>query len=180
VTVYTIGHSTHPLSRLLELLRGARIRCLADVRSVPRSRRVPQFNRESLAQDLPAAGIDYLCIPELGGWRSPEPGSHANAGWRNRSFRGYADHMRSDEFADGLARLTEAAASAPTAVMCAEAAWWRCHRRLVADALVARGWEVCHIGPEGRLSRHELTEFAVVGEGGALSYPARDGDQLRL
>jgi uncharacterized protein (DUF488 family) len=180
MTAYTIGHSTHPLSRLVELLWGAGVTCLADVRTVPRSRRVPQFNREALVAELPGAGLDYLHVPELGGWRSPRTELDDNAGWRNRSFRGYADHMRSPEFAAGLGRLTEVAAERPTAILCAEAAWWRCHRRLVADALLVRGWEVCHIAPDGRLARHELTEFAAVGEGGALSYPAPEGAQLGL
>jgi uncharacterized protein (DUF488 family) len=180
MTAYTIGHSTHSLARLLELLNGAEVACLADVRTVPRSRRVPQFNREALAADLPAAGLEYLHVPELGGWRSPQAGRDDNAGWRNRSFRGYADHMRSEEFAAGLARLSEVAAERPTAVMCAEAAWWRCHRRLIADALLVRAWEVRHIAPDGRLAPHELTEFAVVAEDGALSYPARGPEQLGL
>ena len=180
MTAYTIGHSTHALSRLVELLHGAGIRRLADVRTVPRSRRVPQFNRDTLGLELPAAGVDYLHVPELGGWRSPQAGLEDNAGWRNRSFRGYADHMRSQEFADGVDRLLALVAERPTAVMCAEGAWWRCHRRLIADALVVRGLEVCHVGPDGRLARHELTEFAAVGEGGELSYPAQGTEQLGL
>ena len=180
MTAYTIGHSTHPFSRLVDLLEGVGVGRLADVRTVPRSRRVPHFDRESLEAEVPAAGVDYLHIPELGGWRSPRRELEDNAGWRNRSFRGYADHMRSEEFADGLARLVELAPERPTAIMCAEAAWWRCHRRLIADALVVRAWEVRHIGPDGRLAPHELTEFAVVGEGGALSYPPGESAQLGL
>jgi uncharacterized protein (DUF488 family) len=180
MTIYTIGHSTHPLSRLVELLRVHGIDCLVDVRTVPRSRRVPQFNSEALAEALPGAGIDYLQQKELGGWRSPQRDLDDNAGWGNRSFRGYADHMRSDEFAAGLERLEEVAAARATAIMCAEAAWWRCHRRLIADALVVRGWEVCHVGSDGRLARHELTEFAVRGEDAALSYPAPESPQLEL
>jgi uncharacterized protein (DUF488 family) len=176
VTVYTIGHSTHALTGLLELLGEHGVTRLADVRRAPRSRRTPQFNTDTLALELPAAGIDYVHLPELGGWRSPRTGSAENAGWRNRSFRAYADHMGSDEFAAGLERLSELAAERPTAAMCAEAPWWRCHRRLIADALCARGSEVCHIGADGRLARHELTDFAVVGEEGRVRYPAGGGE----
>ncbi len=154
--------------------------CLVDVRTAPRSRRTPQFNAEALAESLPPAGIGYLHLPELGGWRSPDAGREENAGWRNRSFRGYADHMSSAEFAAGLDRLSAVARERPTAIMCAEAAWWRCHRRLVSDALVARGWRVCHVGADGRLAEHELTEFAVVGEDGGLRYPPEGGEQLGL
>jgi uncharacterized protein (DUF488 family) len=180
MTVYTIGHSTHELPRLIELLGAHGVACLADVRAAPRSRRTPQFNTEALAEQLPRAGIAYLHVPELGGWRSPARDSTANAAWRNRSFRGYADHMSSAEFATGLDRLVDAARERPTAMMCAEAAWWRCHRRLVSDALVALGWVVCHIGSDGRLARHELTEFAVVGEGERVRYPRPGGEQLGL
>ncbi len=178
--VYTIGHSTHSLDRLVELLAEHGVSRLVDIRTAPRSRRTPQFNQERLRRELPPAGIDYLHLPELGGWRSPRPDSEVNAGWRNRSFRGYADHMGSEEFAAGLARLSEAATERPTAAMCAEGPWWRCHRRLVADALVAQGRAVCHIGPDGRLAPHELTEFAVVAEGGRLTYPTSGGEQLGL
>ena len=172
MTVYTIAHPTHSLEPLPKPMSAHAVSRLADTRTAPRSRRTPQFNREALLGELPAAGIDYMHVPDLGGWRSPRRGSEANAGWRNRSFRGYADHMASEEFAAGLARLGEAAAARPTAVMCAEAPWWRCHRRLVADAPVVRGWEVSHIGSAGRATRHELTEFALVGEGGRGTYPA--------
>lgn len=180
MTTYTIGHSTHSLERLVELLSEHGVTCLVDIRTAPRSRRTPQFNREGLRRELPDGGIDYVHVPELGGWRPPRPDSEENAGWRNRSFRGYADHMGSQEFAAGLARLSEAAAERPTAAMCAEAPWWRCHRRLVADALVAQDWAVCHIGPDGRVARHELTEFALVGEDGRVTYPRPGGEQLGL
>jgi len=180
MTIYTIGHSTHELSRLIELLGAHRVACLADVRTAPRSRRTPQFNTKVLGEELPRAGIAYLHVPELGGWRSPARDATENAAWRNRSFRGYADHMSSSEFAVGLDRLAEAAGERPTAMMCAEAAWWRCHRRLISDALVARGWVVCHIGSDGQLARHALTEFAVVGEDGRVRYPPPGGEQLGL
>jgi uncharacterized protein (DUF488 family) len=180
LTAYTIGHSTHPLERLIELLSEHGVRCLADVRTVPRSRRVPHFDRAMLSVELPAAGLEYAHLPELGGWRSPRTGEERNAAWRHRSFRGYADHMGSEEFAAGLARLVEFASARSTAFMCAEAPWWRCHRRLVADALTARGWEINHIGPDGRVARHELSEFAVVDEDGRLSYPRGGAAQLDM
>ena len=167
---FTIGHSTHDIQVLLALLRRHGVSGVADVRRFPGSRRHPQFAREALAQALPARGLRYAHLPELGGRRRARPRS-ANDGWRQEGFRGYADHMTSEEFAAGLARLEALAAVAPTAVMCAEAAWRRCHRRLVADALVARGWVVDHIAVEGRLSRHALTPFAHVA-GGRVSYPS--------
>lgn len=146
------------------------VAALVDVRQYPRSRRLPQFNIESLERALPAAGVRYTHMRELGGRRRPEPGS-PNDGWENEQFRGYADHMASPEFADALSRLEQLARSTATTVMCAEALWFRCHRRLIADALVVRGWRVLHIGSDGRLAEHELTPFAVVSSG-RLSYPA--------
>jgi uncharacterized protein (DUF488 family) len=147
------------------------VRAVADVRRFPRSRRHPHFNAEVLASEVPG----YAQFPELGGRRRPVADS-VNDGWEVEAFRAYADHMASGEFLSGLARLEELAASTPTAVMCAEAPWWRCHRRLVADALLVRGWEVCHIAPDGRLVAHELPDFAVV-DGAEIRYPA---PQLRL
>jgi uncharacterized protein (DUF488 family) len=172
---FTIGHSTHTLDAFGVLLEGHGVRHVADVRRFPGSRRNPQFAREALADGLAARGIGYTHLEALGGRRSVVPGSH-NGGWENAAFRGYADHMATPAFADGLARLEALAEAAPTAVMCAEALWWHCHRRLVSDALVARGWAVDHIGPDGRLAAHELTSFAVV-EAGRATYPAA---QLRL
>ncbi|HKO27906.1 MAG TPA: DUF488 domain-containing protein [Solirubrobacteraceae bacterium] len=173
-TIYTVGHSTRSTEALLTLLREVGVERLADVRAFPSSRRHPQFNRDALAGWLGDAGIDYRHMPGLGGRRSPAPGS-PNGGWREVAFQGYADHMRSAEFQDALAALEAAAREAPTTVMCAEAVWWRCHRRLIADALVARGWRVEHLGiGEGR-ALHELTDFAVVGPDGALTYPPAQG-----
>ena len=173
-TVYTVGHSTRSSEELLALLRDAGVELLADVRAFPSSRRHPQFNRDALAAWLGAAGIAYRHMPSLGGRRSPVPGSE-NGGWREAAFQGYADHMRSPEFRNALAGLEATARETPTAIMCAEAVWWRCHRRLIADALVARGWRVEHLGiGEGR-AVHELTEFAVAGPEGALTYPPAQG-----
>ena len=148
---------------------------LADVRRHPGSRRHPQFASHALAVSLPARGIEYTHLPALGGRRKASPAS-VNDGWENESFRAYADHLESEEFRAGLAALEDLAGRRPTAVMCAEGLWWRCHRRLVADVLTVRGWTVCHIAPGGALSEHALPEFAVV-EGERVTYPA---PQLRL
>ena len=148
---------------------------LADVRRHPGSRRHPQFASHALADTLPARGIEYAHLPALGGRRKASPTS-ANDGWENDSFRAYADHLGSAEFAAGLAELEALASARPTAIMCAEGMWWRCHRRLVADVLRVRGWSVCHIAPGGGLSEHEVPDFAVV-DGERITYPA---PQMRL
>jgi uncharacterized protein (DUF488 family) len=166
VDVFTIGHSTHPLDEFLALLRRHAVVSLADVRRHPGSRRLPWFSRESLAQAWPS----YAHLAELGGRRSRRKDS-PNLGWTVKAFGGYADHMATEEFERGLARLL--ALPAPAAVMCAEGNWWQCHRRLVSDALVARGHRVLHIACDGALVEHELTDFAVVepGEPPRLTYP---------
>jgi uncharacterized protein (DUF488 family) len=168
--VFTIGHSTHSLDRFLELLAGNGIEALVDVRLIPRSRRMSHFNVDSLAGALPAAGVRYEHARDLGGRRRPRADS-PNQAWRVEGFRGYADYMETDAFAAALAKLEQAARVAPTAIMCAEGLWWRCHRRLISDALVVRGWRVVHIAPDGRAEPHALTDFAVV-EKGVLTYPA--------
>ncbi len=168
--VYTIGHSTRSFDQLLELLAEAHVKLVADVRAFPASRRLPHFNRATLARSLGDAGIEYVHFPGLGGRRDPVPGS-INGGWRERAFQGYADHLASAEFQAALARLEAAAQRRPTALMCAEAVWWRCHRRLIADALVVRGWRVEHLGVGPDRAVHELTEFAVVAADGTLTYP---------
>jgi len=188
VGIYSIGHSTRSLDELLSLLQEHRIAVLADVRTAPGSRRLPQFGRASLAAELPVRGIDYVHLPELGGFRRPRPDSR-NTGWRNESFRGYADHMESQEFRDGLERLLSlqeggalpigpppAPASPPprnVAIMCAEAVPWRCHRSLIADALLARGVTVQHIVGGGGAQPHRFTPFARV-DGTDTSYPGLD------
>ena len=147
---------------------------IADVRRFPRSRRHPQFNTENLAAQ-PGGWGRYEHLPELGGRRRVMADS-PNDGWEVPAFQAYADHMATPEFAHGMARLEALGREVPTAVMCAEAPWWRCHRRLVSDALLVRGWDVRHILPDGGLATHELTEFALV-DGTDITYPA---SQLRL
>jgi uncharacterized protein (DUF488 family) len=150
-------------------LLGQSVERLADVRRYPSSRRMPWFNGPLLARSLDEAGVRYEHFESLGGRRSPVAGS-ANGGWRVGQFQGYADHMESEEFQAALERLTAPAAERRTAVMCAEAQWVKCHRRLLSDALTARGHEVLHIDSRGATRRHELTDFAVV-EGERVTYP---------
>ena len=170
--ILTVGHSTHEEQEFVELLRGAGVESIADVRRHPGSRRHPQFERTMLAAVLLEAGIDYRWLGEsLGGRRQPAAGS-PNGAWEVDQFRGYADHLATDEFSEGLATLEEMGREQRTAIMCAEALWVRCHRRLVADVLTVRGWRVLHLGSNGRVERHELTDFAVV-DGGRITYPAR-------
>jgi uncharacterized protein (DUF488 family) len=168
--VWTVGHSTHSLAALLVLLRAHEIGAVADIRTVPRSRRHPQFDLAHLARALPAEGIVYLHLPRLGGWRRPVPDS-PNGAWRNRSFQGYADYAMTRNFAAGLTQLRNLSTEKATAMMCSEALWWRCHRRLVADRLVVAGHTVCHIGSDGRAVPHELAPFAVVHDDGQVVYP---------
>jgi uncharacterized protein (DUF488 family) len=167
--VFTIGHSTHSADRFAALLRAHRIELLGDVRRHPGSQRHPQFDADSLSAALPGAGIAYHGFGEqLGGRRRPRRDS-PNNGWRGAAFQGYADHMQTPEFAAGLERLEGLARERRTAIMCAEGDWRRCHRRLIADALLIRGWRVVHIRPDGRPEEHRLTPFAVA-EGDALTY----------
>ncbi|HMB34554.1 MAG TPA: DUF488 domain-containing protein [Methylomirabilota bacterium] len=167
--VLTIGHSTRSLKELLELLEAHGVEQLADVRTIPRSRHNPQFNRESLAGKLRRAGIGYTHMPALGGLRHARPDS-PNQGWRNASFRGFADYMQTPEFGAGIVALIDAAVSARTVIMCAEAVPWRCHRSLIADALCARGIRVEHILSATRAEPHALTAFAMV-KGTRVTYP---------
>ncbi len=141
------------------LLHAHGVEQLADVRTVARSRRMPHFTGEALAEAIRGFGVDYRHFPSLGGLRKPRPDS-ANTAWRNESFRGYADHMQTAAFAEGILALLEWARAAPTAVMCAEADWWRCHRSLLADALFVRAVAVLHIGTEAHAEPHKLHEFA--------------------
>ena len=157
--LWTIGHSTLPIERFIEAIESFEIKVLADVRSFPGSRRYPQFNREKLSVSLADAGIEYQHFPELGGRRNARPDS-LNMAWRNKMFRGYADYMETDEFRLGIARLVEVARARRTAIMCAEAVWWRCHRSLIADYLKANDVEVIHIMAEGKSQRHPFTSAA--------------------
>jgi uncharacterized protein (DUF488 family) len=169
--IWTIGHSTRKIDIFLSLLRENGIKLLADVRMFPGSKRYPQFGREALAKSLGEHGIRYEHFPELGGRRKAKPDSK-NTSWRNESFRGYADYMETDDFRNGVARLVDIAnQSGPTAIMCAEAVWWRCHRSLISDYLKAHGIEVIHILDEKKTEPHPFTSAAKIVEG-ALSYKA--------
>lgn len=171
MVIWTIGHSTHSLDAFVALLLVHEIAGVVDVRTVPRSRRWPHFNSDALAGNLPERGLAYTHLPPLGGWRRADADS-SNAGWRNRSFRGYADYAMGQEFADGLTALRAIAVERRSAIMCSEALWWRCHRRLIADRLLVAGDTVSHISSDGRLSAHRLTPFATVDPGGQITYDA--------
>lgn len=167
--VLTVGHSTRGLQEFIDLLKAHSVASLMDVRTVPRSRHNPQFNRDTLSAALEVAGIRYAHVAGLGGFRRTHPGS-ANGGWRNVSFRGFADYMQTVEFAENLAALIEQATREQVALMCAEAVPWRCHRSLIADALVVHGICAEEIINTTRRQAHGLTSFAKV-EGTAITYP---------
>lgn len=169
--VYTIGHSTREFPEFLGLIELRGIRHVVDVRRYPASRRHPQYARAALEQALGVAGIAYTHEVDLGGRRLPRLDS-PNPGWRSQSFRGYADYMDSDAFRAALARLIALAGQSRTAVMCAEAVPWRCHRQLIADALLARGHDVLHILSVDRADAHRLTPFARIESDGRVRYPA--------
>ena len=168
LTIWTIGHSTRTLDEFLDLLTVHRIESLADVRRFPASRRHPHFNRDALRTSLQGMGVEYAPIPELGGLRQPLPNSH-NTLWRNESFRGYADYMETEGFRAGIERLLELARRKRTAVMCAEAVWWKCHRSLIADYLKAAGVDMRHIIDGTDSEIHPYTSAARF-EDGKLSY----------
>lgn len=173
VTVHTVGHSNRSFEALLGILRAHGIECLADVRSVPRSRHNPQFNAESLAKSLPRSGIDYVPVPRLGGLRKPRADSR-NLAFRNDGFRGYADYMGTPEFEKGIADLLALARAKRTAMMCAEAIYDRCHRSLISDALVCRGVETVHLLDETKRLEHPLSPLARIVDG-RPTYPAAQG-----
>jgi uncharacterized protein (DUF488 family) len=158
-TLFTAGHSTRAIEELMEMLRERRIETLTDVRRFPGSRRHPQFSRDALAASLDAAGIGYVHEADLGGRRAPRPDS-PNTAWRVAAFRGYADYMAQPPFRAALARLLRRAVESPTAVLCAEAVPWRCHRRLIADAAVVQGFDVVHLIAPGRAESHALNPTA--------------------
>jgi len=165
----TVGHSTRAIEEFVGLLESHGVKRLVDVRTVPRSRRNPQFNRHTLPAALKAAKIDYTHMPELGGLRHPRADSQ-NTAWRNPSFRGYADYMQTPDFAAGLLRLLKLVAKQQVAVMCAESVPWRCHRSLIADALLARGIPSEHILSPKRRDKHKLTAWAQL-DGDRVTYP---------
>jgi uncharacterized protein (DUF488 family) len=167
--VFTVGHSTHPLEEFTALLQEHQITLLADVRKMPMSRRNPQFNSDALAAALKNVRIGYIHIPELGGLRRRHADS-PNTGWKNPSFRAYADYMLTDEFAAGLEGFLRRARRRRACLMCAEAVPWRCHRSLIADALVVRGVRVEHILSRGKTYTHKLKPWARV-EGTRITYP---------
>lgn len=168
--LWTIGHSNRSLDELLSLLAGAEIELLADVRRYPGSRKHPHFNRDALEQSLSDRGIAYRHLEDLGGRRSTRLADSPNTAWRVDSFNRYADYMTTPPFADALAELIDLAQRQRTAIMCSEAVPWRCHRRLIADAMIVRGWSVYDIMGAGRPKPHAMTEFARWREG-QLSYP---------
>jgi uncharacterized protein (DUF488 family) len=175
-TIFTIGHSTRPIEELIELLTSNGVRRVIDIRTIPKSRHNPQFNSETLAESLSAAHIGYVHLKALGGLRHAQPDS-VNLGWRNSSFRGFADYMQTPEFAAGLEHAIALAEKKTSALMCAEAVPWRCHRSLVADALSVRGIRVLEIISAAKPKEHSLTPFARV-RGTRITYPAEQASLL--
>ncbi len=172
--IFTIGHSTRPIEEFLELLKKHGVEQLVDIRSVPGSRRNPQYGQKALRESLLKHGIDYVYMKSLGGFR-PEAENSINMGWRNESFRNYADYMQTEEFAEGIEELIHLAQK-PTVIMCAEAVPWRCHRSLVADALIVRGIRVRDIIDSTHVSDHTMTKFAKV-DGYTITYPEESEDE---
>ena len=174
--IFTVGHSTRPIDEFIELLQGHGVKEIVDVRSIPKSRHCPQFNSETLKASLKAAQIRYMRVEKLGGLRPTRKGS-INLGWHNPSFRGYADYMATPEFSEGLEALMRIARARETAIMCAEAVPWRCHRSLVADALSEKGWVVRDIMSSRAAAEHRLTPFLKVIDG-QLTYPVPEDRQV--
>ena len=177
-TLWTIGHSTREWEVFTGMLHEAGIEALVDVRRFAGSRRNPQFSGETMARELPRAGVEYVAMPDLGGRRKPDPDTR-NTAWRNASFRGYADHMQSPEYRAARARLASLAADRPTTVMCAEAVWWQCHRGLISDDFKADGWTVIHLMAPGRSEPHPYTSAARIVDG-ELDYSAPGSAQAAL
>jgi uncharacterized protein (DUF488 family) len=166
--IYTIGHSTHSIEEFLAMLQSFDIKNLVDIRSLPGSRKYPQFDQENLQLVLPENGINYLYMKDLGGRRKVRPDSK-NTRWRNASFQGYADHMETNMFKNAIVELEKIASQTNTVYMCAEAVWWRCHRSMVSDYLKARGWKVLHIMAVGKAQEHIYTSPAKI-IGSEVSY----------
>ncbi|MDD3728187.1 MAG: DUF488 domain-containing protein [Dysgonamonadaceae bacterium] len=171
-TVWTIGHSTHSLNELVAMLHSFNIETVVDIRSYPGSRKFPQFNKEALEVSLPENNIEYLHLKKLGGRRKVNPESK-NTTWRHTAFRGYADYMESESFAEGIKELIVIALEKRTAYMCSEAVWWRCHRSMVSDYLKAHGWDVQHIMGVNKASEHPYTQPARI-VAGELTYLPED------
>ncbi len=176
ITILTVGHSNRSLAEFVRLLGAAEVELVADIRTIPRSRNNPQFNTDTLPEALAQHGLAYEHIKDLGGRRpkSREIEPHVNGFWTNTSFHNYADYALSEQFRSGLEQLTDTARSTRTVMMCSEAVWWRCHRRIVADWLLARGEEVLHVMGVGRLIPATLTPGAVVGPDAGVAYPANE------
>lgn len=174
MTLYTIGHSNRTLPVFIGLLQSHGIELVVDIRRLPGSNRYPQFNADELATALREVQIQYLHLPLLGGRRNKAAGPSSNGAWENASFRNYADYMQTEQFDQGISELLELATHTVTSVMCSEAVWWRCHRRLVADALTVRGIEVRHIMGTSLAPIHSVTPFAKV-DGSQVTYPASEG-----
>lgn len=162
--IWTIGHSTHTLEELIDMLHSFKIAVLADVRHYPGSRKFPHFNAENLKVSIPAHGIEYIHISELGGRRKVLPDSK-NIAWRHPAFRGYADYMETEEFKSGIRELTAIALGRRTAYMCSEAVWWRCHRSMISDYLKVNGWKVMHIMAPNKADEHPYTSAATIVDG---------------
>ena len=175
--MFTIGHSTHPIDAFVEILQAHGVRQLVDIRTIPKSRHNPQFNQETLSASLRKQKIAYVHMKDLGGLRRPRPDS-PNAGWKNSSFRGYADYMQTEPFKEALEKLITLSKKIPTAIMCAEALPWKCHRSLVSDSLATKGTQVEHLLSPKKRQLHTLTSFAKV-QNGELLYP-KDKQQLEL
>lgn len=172
MVVYTIGHSTRSLEEFTTLLRAAGVTRVVDVRAFPMSRRHPQFNKDALSVTLPAAGLDYRHMPALGGRRQRQKGPPSRNGlWKVEAFRNYADYAETAAFGSAITELEALAREQPTAFMCAEAVWWQCHRRLITDYMLARGWTVVHILAAGQQQRAAMTEGACVHADGTIEYP---------
>ncbi len=176
--LYTIGHSNRTAEQLVAMLRENGVAAVADVRGIPRSRHNPQFNREGFDATLATAGIEYRHFEALGGRRNKQMERSPNGFWDNAQFRNYADYALSAEFRAGLEDLEALAAERPTAIMCAEAVWWRCHRRIVTDHLLARGHEVVHIMDAGKAEPASITPSADVRGDGVVVYPPEQGELL--